>query len=159
MILGVMMKEKLEKKAFNYACYLLGIKDYYYSEIKTKLEGKEYPADVVEGVLGRLSEYGYLDDGRLCMRHVLKYLKSGFGVQAVRSKLFSKVSRATLDEAMAQVLDEEGGALIQEGIVELYRKKRLATRKRDGAIRYLMGRGYSYSQIQEAIGSIESEGF
>lgn len=79
------------KRAFQYAYRLLSIRDRAKEEIRAKLIKKGFESVVVERVISRLQDDGYLDDGRFAKGLLKKAIKDKcYGVYAIRPYLLTK---------------------------------------------------------------------
>lgn len=79
------------KKSLQHAYRLLSIRDRTKEELRSKLLKKGFDSDVVEQIISRLEDEGYLDDNRLAERLLRKAIKDkGYGIYAIKPYLLSK---------------------------------------------------------------------
>ena len=100
--------EKMREKTFQRAAKLLAAKPRSIAELRERLEERCPKKAIIETVIARLREYGYLDDER----YALTYASSKVRQQPVgrrrleQSLLMKKVDRSVADEALDQVFAE-----------------------------------------------------
>ena len=139
-------------KAEKYILGLLTDSDRTRKEITDKLKQAGYPEEVMNEALAYVDYYGYIDDERYA-RAFAEHYRSSLSSAAIRNKLLQKgVSKDLIDEALAQEVPDES-AQIKDILRRRFTDKGLdlTDRKtRDKAMRYLLSRGYSYSDIREA---------
>ena len=135
----------------NTAMRYLARREYGRLELRRKLLGKRFADSVVDGVLHKLEQRGYLSDQRYVELMVRSRLSGRYGPLRIRAELTEK----GVDE---RLVDAE---LNQRG-VDWFAMARAARHKRFGAgqpedfaaqmkqKRYLQNRGFSFDQINAA---------
>ena len=121
-------------------------------EMRDYLKRKEYEPDIIDKILLRLNDAGYIDDYKFASswvenRHLLKSIS--------QRKLWQELKQKHItDEIINEVLgaDETDE---QQTLKALIEKKRSQTRYQDDKklIAYLAGQGFRYDDIKEAMSS------
>ena len=65
-----LIREVLPKRALNRSYKLLLSRDYTVKQIRDKLSGDGYPADIIDSVIEQLKEMKYLDDSRFAENYI-----------------------------------------------------------------------------------------
>lgn len=122
--------------------------DRFAAEIREVLERKGYAADVANEVLEHLNRKGLLSDQRAA-ESVLRRLsgKRAAGPAKIKQLLTQRGASAETVEA---ILSGKEGAQVVE-IVDLLRAKFPSGATREGAGRFLYGRGFSEDAIESAL--------
>lgn len=140
------------EKAFDQAVSFLSTRRRTRREVERKLKEKGYLPQVVGGVVGKLTEYGYIDDRKFCEEYVDVY-KNNFGAYRLTAELKKLgVDGAIVREVLDERLDEDTR---QEAAVEAVRKY-LRTHDFDKIklTRHMAGRGFSYGEVRDALQAI-----
>lgn len=101
--------EKMRERTFQRAAKLLAAKPRSIAELRERLlEGPSTNKEVVETVIERLREYGYLDDDRFALGYAQwKVKQRPIGRRRLERDLtLKKVERAIADQALDQVFEE-----------------------------------------------------
>lgn len=143
-------KSKALSKATDYVCRYSKTK----KQVKDYLVGKGYSNNVVFYVLERLEKYGYIDDKSFSKRFIEANGKN-CGKKMLYYKLMQKgVKKSDIDE----VFNDFDGDL-RENAVELAYKyvkhKEFNSQTITKLYRYLGGRGFSYEEIEYAVGCVK----
>ena len=118
--------EEIRARAFQHAVKLLAAKPRSIAELRERLAERCSSKAVVETVISRLREYGYLDD----QRYALTYAASKVRQQAVGRRRLElsltrkKVERAVAEEALNQVFAETS----EEDLIDRAIEKRVRLR-------------------------------
>ena len=140
-------------KAEKYILGLLTDRDRTRSEITEKLKTAGYPAEIRDAALAYVDSYGYIDDERFA-RSFAEYYGKTCSRAVIKSRLLGKgVSAEIVEKVLAEAVPDEASQ-IREIIEKRYTDRGLdiSDRKvREKAIRYLLSKGYSYSEIRDAI--------
>jgi regulatory protein len=119
-------------------------------EIREYLKRKEYEAEIIEEITGRLAEKDYVDDLAFARawvenRRLLKAISKRRLQQELRAK---RVSDDHIEQALRSDETDE-----QEVLKELVAKKRQQTRYQDNLklMQHLSRQGYNYADIKEAL--------
>ncbi|MDO4799522.1 MAG: regulatory protein RecX [Bacillota bacterium] len=147
-------------KALQYAIYLLSLHSYTTKSLREKLQRKNYAESIVEQVLDFLIREHYLDDRRYAEEYI-RTRSSAHGLLRMKRALASKgVTKDAIDTAL-DALEEQGESLDEaETALQLACRKlrgltlpedtRERMKLRDKVLRFLAGRGFSYSVSVEA---------
>jgi len=100
--------EQMRARAFQRAVKLLAAKPRSVAELRERLSERCSSKAIVETVIGRLREYGYLDDERYAVGYAsAKVRQQPIGRRRLQQSLqMKKVDRAVADEALDQVFAE-----------------------------------------------------
>ena len=141
---------KAKKTAVEYAATLLGVRMYSTAELRRKMYDKEYSGAEIRQVIEDFTRKGYLNDAlyaeNLCSMHTAR----GDGKRKIAGKLRTKgIDPEIIEETLRQLdngLPEEDAAwqALQKKRITLLREPDEQKRK-EKAIRYLAGRGFSAS--------------
>lgn len=121
--------EQIRRRTFQHAVKLLAAKSRSVAELRERLRERPRTNEaVVEEVIARLREYGYLDDQRYAIGYAsLKVRQRPLGrARLERDLLFRKVSSEVAEEALDQVFMETSEAELLDRAME----KRLRLRGR-----------------------------
>jgi regulatory protein len=120
--------EELRARTFQRAGKLLAAKARSVAELRERLLEKCSDRAVVEIVISRLREYGYLDDARYAVTYASsKVRQSPLGRRRLEQSLaMKKVERSVADEALDQVYAETP----EEELIDLAIEKRVRLRGR-----------------------------
>ncbi len=124
-------------------------------ELRDYLKRKDYGPEVIEKIIGRLDEAGYIDDYKFAVswvetRHLLKNIS--------RRKLWQELKQKHIaDEVINQVLEEDETDEI-ETLRNLVAKKRMQSRYQDDQklMAFLMRQGYRYQDVKTAMAEPDS---
>ena len=134
------------------AITLLAKRDYARQELATRLGTLEPDREVVEGVIDRLDEQGYLDDRRMADNILRKELKKQHGPARLRQSLRQKgIEPTVIDEAL-EGLDIDW----MELATAIRRKKHgltapLDEKSKAKLVRHLQYRGHSMDVIRQVV--------
>jgi regulatory protein len=137
---------------------LLAVRARSQHELRLALERKGFSTQVQEEVLGKLQEYGYIDDARFARERAAALLSRGkFGPRSVLQRLQahgleSEVAREALSSATGAVEFDALAAARQ--VLERRRLlgRPLDSKERARAGRLLYSRGFSEDIIQQLLG-------
>ena len=154
--------EKARARTMQRAVKLLAAKPRSVAELRERLLEKEWTnEDVVEAVLKKLSEYGYLNDERFAFGYAsYKVRQKPVGRQRLQRDLqMKKVPRETADEALNLVFEETPEeALIDRAIEKRTRLRGLPGTRAEikSLIDHLMRQGFSYDLISNKVRALSS---
>jgi len=135
--------------ALSRALALIARRDYTEAELRRKLS--DYLEPEVEAAIERLKDWGYLDDRRVAETYV-RVRQGRWGPKKLRWHLRQRGIREADLEA---VIPEED----REAALRLLEKRRARFRgKKDRAVRFLLGRGYSLETALWAWDRLQAEG-
>lgn len=124
-------------------------------ELRDYLKRKDYGPEVIEKIIDRLGEAGYIDDYKFAVswvesRHLLKNISS--------RKLWQELKQKRIpDEVINQVLEEDETDEL-ETLKNLVAKKRSQSRYQDDQklMAFLMRQGYRYDDVKTAMAEPDS---
>lgn len=155
--------EDLRRKTFDRAIKLLSAKPRSVADLRGKLlQGRFGDKTVVEEVIARLSEYGYLDDERFALSYAsLKVTQRPIGKRRLERDLkLRKVDGATASEALEQVYSQTSEAELIERAIE----KRIRVRGRPknrmeakSLFDYLLRQGFPFELVSERVRALATE--
>lgn len=145
--------EKARERTMQRAVKLLAAKPRSVAELRERLLEKEWAtAEIVDGVLAKLREYGYLDDERFAFGYAsYKVRQKPVGRQRLERALkLKKVDKETADEALKLVFEQTP----EEELIERAIEKRVRLRGRPrtrpetkSLFDHLLRQGFSYELV------------
>jgi regulatory protein len=152
--------EKARERTFQRAVKLLAAKPRSVAELRERLLEKEWTnGEIVEAVLAKLSEYGYLNDERFAFGYAsYRVRQKPVGRQRLKRDLqLKKVDRKTADEALRLVFEETPEEELIDRAIE--KRTRLRGRPKTRAevkslIDHLLRQGFSYELISSRVRAI-----
>jgi regulatory protein len=145
--------EKARERTMQRAVKLLAAKPRSVGELRERLLEKEWATEeIVDGVLGKLREYGYLDDDRYAFGYAsFQVRQKPVGKQRLQRALkLKKVDKETADEALRLVFEETPeDTLIDRAIDKRVRLRgRPETRAETKSLfDHLLRQGFSYELV------------
>ena len=145
--------DKARERTFQRAVKLLAAKPRSVAELRERLLEKQWTNEtVVDAVLARLSEYGYLNDEQYALGYASFQVRQkpvGRG-RLQRALALKKVDRETADEAIRQVFEEmPEERLIEQAIERRTRLRGLPTTRAEtkSLFDHLLRQGFSYDLV------------
>lgn len=144
------------KKAYNYCIRLLAIGDRTSAEIILKLKQKNYSEDIIDEVLIRLKDYGYINDAKYIERW-LKYKSNQPGMS--KKKMYYKLIEKGLDKELIECKFNEMPINDYDSALASAEKK-LRSLKEDNKTNrrklfsFLAGKGYSIDTCNKVINKL-----
>ena len=154
--------EKARERTFQRAVKLLAAKPRSVAELRERLLEKEWTnEEIVEAVLAKLGEYGYLNDERFAFGYAsYRVRQKPMGRQRLKRDLqLKKVDRATADEALRLVFEETPEEeLIDRAIEKRTRLRGLPHTRAEikSLIDHLLRQGFSYELIAGKVRAISA---
>lgn len=152
--------DKARERTFQRAVKLLAAKPRSVAELRERLLEKQWTnEDIVEIVLARLGEYGYLNDERFAFGYAsFKVRQKPVGRQRLQRDLaLKKVPREMADEAIKLVFEETP----EEALVDRAIEKRVRLRGRPqtraevkSLFDHLLRQGFSYELVANKVRSV-----
>jgi regulatory protein len=149
--------EKAKERTFQRAVKLLAAKPRSVAELRERLLEKEWTtSEIVEEVLTKLGEYGYLNDERFAFGYAsYKVRQKPVGRQRLQRDLqLKKVDRETADEALRLVFEETP----EEALIDRAIEKRTRLRGRPqtrsevkSLFDHLLRQGFSYELVAQKV--------
>ena len=149
--------EKMRERTFQRAAKLLAAKPRSIAELRERLlEGPSTNAEVVETVIARLSEYGYLDDDRFAVGYAQwKVKQRPIGRRRLaRDLTMKKVERVVTDQALDQVFAETPEEDLIDRAVEKRTRLRGAPKTRAEAkslFDHLLRQGFPFEMVSDKV--------
>ena len=149
--------EKARERTFQRAVKLLAAKPRSVAELRERLLEKQWTnEEIVEAVLLKLGEYGYLNDERFAFGYAsYKVRQKPVGRQRLQRDLqLKKVDRETADEALRLVFEETPEEELIDRAVE--KRTRLRGRPQTRAevkslFDHLLRQGFSYELVAQKV--------
>ena len=148
--------DEIRARAFQRAVKLLAAKPRSIAELRERLAERCSNKAIIETVIARLREYGYLDDER----YALSYASSKVRQQPIGRRRLEvslarkKVDRAVADEALDQVFAEAS----EEDLLDRALEKRLRLRGRPktraeakSLFDYLLRQGFPFELVSQKV--------
>jgi regulatory protein len=152
-----MTSDELRRRTFNRAIKLLTIKPRSVAELRERLlQGKNVNKTVVETVIKRLEEYGYLNDERFAFSYAsLKVKQRPLGRRRLQRDLkLKKVSSSVAEEALELVYAETS----EEQLIDAAIEKRIRLRGRPKTrveakklFDHLLRQGFEFELVSEKV--------
>ena len=141
---------KARKTAQEYAAYLLGVRMYSTAELRRKMYDREYSSAEIRAVIEDFTRKGYLNDALYAENLCQNLTARGDGKRKIAGKLRSKgIDPELIGEVLRKLEDDLPE---EEAAWQALQKKRSALlreseeqKRREKAVRYLAGRGFSAS--------------
>lgn len=133
---------------------LLGSRDYSEQRLREKLSDAGYPESLVEEAIGKLQQAGYLDDFRYACSYVRSHLQDRSRLRIMRDLADRGISQKDIENAFAEVGEEEDFEEAQrEQVVRLLRKRgfdpdRASYEEKQKTMAFLHRKGYSTDLIR-----------
>jgi regulatory protein len=154
--------EKARERTFQRAVKLLAAKPRSVEELRERLLEKQWTNEaVVEAVLAKLGEYGYLNDERFAFGYAsYRVRQKPMGRQRLQRDLqLKKVDRETADEALRLVFEETPEESLIDRAIEKRTRLRGLPRTRSeikSLVDHLMRQGFSYDLISNKVRAISA---
>ena len=153
----------LRRKTFERAVKLLAAKPRSIGELRERLlRGKNTNEEVVEDVIARLREYGYLDDQRFAFSYAsYKVKQKPVGRRRLERDLkFKKIDSAVANEALEMVFAETS----EEQLIDQAIAKRLRIRGKPknraeakSLFDHLLRRGFPFEVVSEKVRALDTD--
>lgn len=137
-----------ETKCQDYANSLVCARMYTKIELHRKLKVKKFSDEVINTVISRLSEYGYVDDKTYAQTYI-EETKHKYGVFKIRQKLFEKGVPEIIITECLQDLDNIDTAI--KHLKLKLRNKSVDSEEKQKLLRFLAQKGFAYDEAHEAI--------
>src|SRR5205085_8452375 len=154
--------EKARERTFQRAVKLLAAKPRSVAELRERLLEKEWTnEEIVEAVLAKLGEYGYLNDERFAFGYAsYKVRQKPVGRQRLQRDLqMKKVDRETADEAIKLVFEETSEEELIDRAIEKRTRLRGQPKTRaevKSLFDHLLRQGFSYELIANKVRALSS---
>ena len=151
--------EEQRARAFQRAVKLLAAKPRSIAELRERLSERSTSKAVVETVIERLREYGYLDDERYALGYASSKLRQQpIGRRRLKQSLvLKKVDRTVADEVLDQVFNETP----EEQLIDQAVEKRIRVRGRPktraeakSLFDYLLRQGFPFELASDRVRAV-----
>ncbi len=148
--------EQIRARTFQRAAKLLAAKPRSVAELRERLAERCHSKTIVETVIDRLREYGYLDDERFAVGYAsLKVRQQPIGRRRLEQSLaMKKIDRVVADEALNQVFAETS----EEELIDRAVEKRIRIRGRPktraeakSLFDHLLRQGFAFELVSEKV--------
>lgn len=152
-----MSKDGLKTEAFraamNKALYYLGMRARTEKQMRDYLHKKQIEADIVEAVMERLCEYGYIDDVRYAQRMIETQMQNDKkGKRAIAQKMWQAGIKDEEARAALEGIDEEAELeAARYWVAKLAEKLRDDPKCREKMYRRLAAKGFGYEIAAQAM--------
>lgn len=152
-----MSADELRRNTFNRAIKLLTVKARSVAELRERLlQGKNVNESVVDAVIARLEEYGYLNDERFAFSYAsLKVKQRPIGRRRLQRDLkLKKVSNTVADEALELVYAEIPEEQLIDAAIEKRTRLRGKPKTRIEAKKlfdHLLRQGFEFELVSEKV--------
>jgi len=156
-LLGKLRSAEGREAVKSYCLRRLGQRDHSRKELFDKARKKDYPSDIVNGVLDELEAKGYLDDRSFARKFASdKSRLNNWGPAKIKAHLFKKgITESAADEGIDRAFDSEE---VKETLFELVEKKRRRFLREENLLKrkkkifdYLRRKGYRTDSIFEVL--------
>jgi len=139
-------------KALNYAFLLLKYRMRSKNELVSRLKKKRFKLDIIEKVIDNLEKNNYINDKEFSRLYLDSLLKKGYG----KKRIEFNFNRLGIDKNLiSEFLDD---IYYKKNLEELIKKKiSFYKDRKDKLLRFLLQRGYTYQEIEEALGKLNIE--
>src|SRR5687767_14340618 len=158
-----MNPDDVRRRTFNRAIKLLTIKPRSVAELRERLlQGKNTNADIVETVIARLREYGYLNDERFAFSYAsYKVKQKPVGRRRLERDLkFKKIDTSVANEALEMVYAETS----EEQLIDQAIAKRLRIRGKPknrveakSLFDHLLRQGFAFELVSEKVRALATD--
>ncbi|MDL2237280.1 RecX family transcriptional regulator [Christensenellaceae bacterium OttesenSCG-928-K19] len=147
-------EEDGQKYAFDTALKFVSRKMRTQKEIEDKLREKEVDEAQIVYAVGKLIEYGYIDDRHYAELYVSELCQK-YGVRMIKQKLAQKGIKTELIKELP--IDAEPA--LEEHLQKLYRRyeQEEPAKKKQKIIRALLQKGFEYDEIKGAMKGIHED--
>ncbi len=152
--------EKMRERTFQRAAKLLAARPYSIAELRERLlTSRPSNKEVVETVIARLLEYGYLDDDRFAVGYASwKVKQRPIGRRRLERDLtMKKVDRAVTEEALDQVFAETPEAELIDRAIEKRTRLRGLPKTRAEAkslFDHLLRQGFPFELVSDKVRAV-----
>jgi regulatory protein len=161
----VLQKANQLQKAKSVALEYLSHKARTRKEVEDKLLAKEYPPEIVEQVVQRMLDLGYINDEQYAKNYTKsRYQSKGYGPRRIQMELYKRGIRGSqAEEAVREIFEAQEDPL--DSIREKARRKwvRLVSSESDPRKRqkkmgdFLMRRGFQYDDVRRLVEEFQQE--
>lgn len=153
-----LIQQSEQKRAKSRALYYLERKNYFKKDLVNKL-CPAFSKEIAQFAVDKMEEIGLVNDleyGKMYARDMVNFKK--FGKIRVKSELYRKgIDKSLIDEILLELWEEEDNSV--QNIIDIL-EKRYSNFAEDEkvkrrAVAFLQRKGYTFSQIKQAIKDLE----
>ena len=147
----------LYKRARERSFCILKNRDYTEYEMRSKLRRGYYPEEIIDRVINRLKEYGYIDDERFTDNYIEAYINRE-SKRLIKMKLFSKGISEELIKNKLSLYNMDSSKILQDKYSKLISEMADCDDKtKSKLMSRLLRRGFSFEDINRAIKEFGSD--
>ena len=141
----------LNKRARERSLFLLKDMDKTEKQIRDKLKLGDYPEDIINNAIEFLKKYGYVYDIRYAKLYISSKQNSK-SIKQIELELYKKgVNKENVSKVLLE-MDLSNEEALNKLIEKIIKKYDLNDKTQYNKMcRYLLGKGFSYGEIQEAL--------
>lgn len=141
----------LNKRARERSLFLLKDMDKTEKQIRDKLKLGDYPEDIINNAIEFLKKYGYVDDIRYAKLYISSKQNSK-SIKQIELELYKKgVNKENVSKVLLE-MDLSNEEALNKLIEKIIKKYDLNDKTQYNKMcRYLLGKGFSYGEIQKAL--------
>lgn len=141
----------LNKRVRERSLFLLKDMDKTEKQIRDKLKLGDYPEDIINNAIEFLKKYGYVDDIRYAKLYISSKQNSK-SIKQIELELYKKgVNKENVSKVLLE-MDLSNEEALNKLIEKIIKKYDLNDKTQYNKMcRYLLGKGFSYGEIQEAL--------
>ena len=145
-----MVDESEPTAAMNRALRLLGHRERSVFELTARLSEDGYPEPVIDAVVSRLTDFGYVDDARFAEGYARAKRSSGWGRRRIAAGLAQKgVAPDVASDALEAYVPD--AAEVTRALEALHKLDTSTRAGAERALRRLITRGFSYDTARAAL--------
>lgn len=135
--------------------HLLEKQDRTRADLREKLTSGGYPADIAEQAIDYAASYGYVDDRRYAANYIYFHQEKK-SLRRLREDLMRKgIDRDVIDECLEEASLTSDDQKIRELLEKKHYDQEQSDQKEKARMtRFLLGRGFPYDKVREALKSI-----
>lgn len=150
------MTDILPKRCMERAMYLLESSDKTENDLRIKLRQGTYPETIIDDVIEKLRNYGYIDDDRYALNYIQYYIKSKSRKRIAYDLNKKGVKKEVIDMAFEKYIEkhDEIEEMQKKIIVKEFQKRKFDFSVKDISvlnkiIQSLMRKGFRYEDIMQ----------
>lgn len=142
----------LDRRAKKRCLLILKSSDKTEKQLRDKLRQDEYPQEVIDDAIEYVKSYGYVDDFRYACRYIETMQESRSALRLKTDLQKRGIDTALIEEALEQTMEADEQAQIRALMHKRgFEPGKADSQERQKMIRFLLARGYRYSQISKEI--------
>lgn len=153
------LRERSYPFAMEKAVALLAVRARTARELRDALDENAYPPEIIDRVLSRLDEAGYVDDADFAAHWASARASKGLGARRIQMELRRKgVDAEVIERTMDELSEEEQWVAALSAARKAARGKDLSSpQDRQKALAALARRGFDFSLAKRAVQQVRSE--